>query len=162
MAIPYTDKIGFFDYNDSSLPQSILVDTYTRLDNDTLGIYTNIAYKPTSMTTLWNSTTNQFDFSELSLGDMLDIRIDVDVTTSNSNQDVNLKLVLGIGGDSYDLELDFISPKTAGTYKMVSYTGVYMGDINTLNNPGEIQIRSDNAITSGVNVNGWYCKVVRR
>lgn len=163
MDAPHTSKVGFVDYNNAGGAQTHNgSEGFKKLTNDTLGSFTNTAYFPTGMTTLWNSTFNQFDFTELSLGDMVDIRIDILVTTSGANQNVELQLQLGIGGSPYTIELDFISPKSAGTYKMVSYTGIYMGDINTLGNPGEVQLNTDASMTNGITVNGWYSKITRR
>lgn len=157
-------KAGFVDYNDLATTATPIthsgVGGYIALTNDTLGSYTNTNYLPTGITTLWNTTNNQLDFSELSLGDMVDVRIDIQITTSVPNQDVNLKFRLAIGGFSYDLTFHHVSPKAAGTYNIVRYIGLYMGDNNTLNNPAEIMIDSD--ASCDIKVNGWYCKITRR
>ena len=160
---PYTDKIGFFDYNHGGGTQTHTGSGgYIKLLNDTAGAFTNTVYKPTNMTTIWDEINNQFDFTELSLGDMVDFRVDLIVTTSGANQNVSVQIELGIGGSPYTLDIDFISPKTSGTYKLISYTGIYMGDNNTLNNPAEIQLDTDASMTDGITVNGWYCKIHRR
>lgn len=164
LGVLHQSRVGFFDYNDLATTGSPIThngsEGFKKLTNDGLGAFTNINYKPLGMTTLWDTTASQFDFSELSLGDMVDIRIDVDVTTTSPNQDTSIQLLLGIGGSPYTLEIDEISPKTARTKKMLSYTGIYMGDANTLNNPGEFQIDTDSNAT--ITVNGWYLKVTRR
>lgn len=164
LGVLHQSRVGFFDYNDSATVGTPIThngsEGFKKLTNDGLGAFTSTDYKPLGMTTLWNAVTNQLDFSELSLGDMVDIRIDVDVTTTSPNQDTSVQLQLGIGGSPYTLELDEISPKTARTKKMLSYTGIYMGDANTLNNPGEFQLDTDSNAT--IVVNGWYLKVTRR
>lgn len=159
----FKKKVGFFDYNDTGTAQSVLVNTFTKLTNDTLGSFTNTSYTPTGVTDIWDEINNQIDFSQLSLGDTVDIRVDVDVTTTSPNQDISIQLLMAVGsGASYPIELDFMSPKSSGTYKILSYNGIYMGDTNTLNFPAEIQLKSDTAITSGIVVNGWYIRVIKR
>lgn len=157
-------KVGFFDYNDAATGGTPIShngsEGYKKLTNDGAGAFTNLTYIPVGMTTLWNTTTNQFDFSELSLGDMIDLRVDIDVTTTAPNQEVVVRVTLAIGGVPYSLEVDRAVFKSAGTYKMLSYTGGYMGDANTLDNAGEVQLDTDDAAT--VTVQGWYCKVTRR
>lgn len=157
-------KVGFVDYNDLATATTAITHSgsggYIKLTNDISGAYTNTSYFPTGITTLWNTTNNQLDFTELSLGDMVDIRVDIVVTTTANNQDVDLKFRLGIGGSAYDLVFHHVSPKAAGTYNIVRYMGLYMGDTNTLNNPAEIMIDTD--ASADIKVNGWYCKITRR
>lgn len=157
-------KVGFFDYNDLATTTTPITHTgsggYIQLTNDTLGAFTNTTYKPNGMTQMWNSTTNRFDFAELTLGDMVDLRVDCDVTTTSPNQEVIVRLQLGIGGTTYTLELDRAVYKTAGTYRLVSYTGFYMGDTNTISNAGEIQLDTDSSLNT--KVNGWYLKITKR
>ena len=43
--------------------------------NDKFGVYTNTTYVPTGVTSLFNSTTNQFDFSQLNVGDELKVKV---------------------------------------------------------------------------------------
>ena len=160
----YASKIGFVDYNDLNTATTAIThngsEGYKKLTNDTLGDYTQTAYLPIGMTTLWDSVNNQLDFTELTLGTTVDIRVDILITTTANNQDVNLKFRLAIGGFPYDLAFHHMSPKAAGTYSIVRYIGIYMGDSNTLDNPAEIMIDTDASAT--IVVNGWYCKIVKR
>ena len=158
-------KIGFFDYNDLATATTPISVTggggYVDLTNDGAGSFTNTTYKPTSMTTIWNTGTNLFDFSELSLGDELSIRIDVDVVTSSVNTEIDIKLLLANGGTPYDiLFLNATDIKATGTYKFVQLNKIYMGDANTLDNTAKFQIQSDKTCT--VKVVGWYVSVHKR
>lgn len=158
-------KVGFFDYNDLATATTPIThngaEGYKQLTNDGAGAFTQLGYAPTGMTTLWNTVTNQLDFSELSLGDMIDLRVDVDVTTTTPNQEVSIRLDVAIGTvGNFQLELDRRTFKSAGTYKLIRYIGGYIGNAFTNDNPAEIQLDSDAACT--VLVDGWYCKVTRR
>lgn len=153
---------GFADYNDAATaltPISPTASTWTKMTNDTLGGFTNTAYLPTGVTDLWDESANQFDFTQLSLGDQVDIRFDFSSATTSVNQVVKARLQLGIGGSPYTLEFEDNIFKTVGTYPNVRWLGVYMGDANTRDNPAELQVWSD-ATSTFVN-NGFYIRVIR-
>lgn len=157
-------KIGFVDYNDLATATTPIVVpstlSFVDLINDTLGEYTIRDYLPLDTSDIWDKTTNRFDFSQLSLGTMLDIRVDIDVTTTSANQYV--ELVLELGTDIYPYEVSFYSGtyKTAGIYKISRYNGVYIGNITTSNGAGRFRIKSDGDAT--VKVNGWYVKITTK
>ena len=155
---------GIIDYNDSATavtPISVpsgLVDV--DITNDGLGPFTNKAYAPVGVTDIWDSNTNLFDFSQLSVGDMIDIRLDLTVTTTSPNQLVEIDLVLGVGGFQYYIPFSRNTYKNAATQSVNRYNGIYMGDLNTLNNAAKFVVRSDSPAL--VVVNGWYCKILKR
>jgi hypothetical protein len=154
--------IGLFDYNDlatATTPISVTGGAgYVYLTNDELGAFTNKLYPPTGVTDVWDATAQKFDFDDLVLGDMIDIRIDIDVTTTGANTVFDVVLELATDGSSYDILWDTQNVKSAGTVKVNQYNGIYMGDLNTLNNRARFKIQSDANTT--VKVNGWYCKVL--
>lgn len=156
---------GFVDYNDlatATTPINVVAATPTVLTNDGAGAFTNKTYLPLDMTDIWNAVTDTFDWTELKLGDMIDIRLDVVVTTTQPNQEVSIDLELAQGtGNEYNIP--FITDqqfKTTGVHPVNRFNGIYMGDTNTLNNAAQFKITSDDACT--VKVNGWYCKIIRR
>lgn len=148
---------GTLDYNDlatATTPISVTADVETKLTNDTAGAYTNILYPPPGVTSLWNSTTNQLDFGELSLGDQIEIRMDVEITTTSPSTHVILDTHLGVGqAGEYAIPFGDATFKLAGTYQLTRYTAVYMGNSLTLDNPGEFNIKADANVT--VKVNGF-------
>jgi hypothetical protein len=155
---------GLLDYNDlgtTASPIAVSADTATVLTNDELGAFTNKSYLPVGVTDVWVAGSDTFDWSELKLGDMIDIRLDIDVITTSVNTELKVDLVLAIGGFSYPipwvLETNY---KTTGTHKINVYNGVYIGDTNTLDNGARFEITSDSACT--VVVNGWYVKIIAR
>ena len=159
------DRTGFFDYNDlatTGTPIAVTPGTSPlALTNDELGAFTNKTYPPIGVTDVWDASGGVFDWSELSLGDTVDIRLDVDVITTSVNTEIKIDLHLGTGGGVYTipwiLETNF---KTTGTHKLNRFNGIYMGDINTRDNGGQFMITTDSNCT--VVVNGWYCRVIRR
>ena len=154
-------RMGFVDYNDlatQTTPISVPSGTPTVVTNDVAGPFTSTAYAPTPVTDIWDEVGNAFDFTQLALGDAVDIRFEIEVTTTSANQTVQVVLELGQGGSPYNIPFSFDLFKTAGAYTLSRYTGIYMGDANTLNNPGQFKITSDSSCT--VKVAGWYCKIL--
>lgn len=156
---------GLFDYNDAATASSPISITggggSVALTNDELGSFTNKLFPPVGVADVWDESTDLFDWSDLKLGDMVDIRIDVDVITTSVNTEIKIDLHLGTGGSSYTipwmLETNY---KNTGTHKVNRYNGIYMGDTNTLDNGGQFKMSSDKDCT--VIVNGWYCKIIKR
>lgn len=157
-------EVGFVDYNDLATATTPIIipntSTYIPLTNDGLGDFTNKAYVPSGITDIWDASLNTFDWSELALGDMVDIRLDIVVETANNNQEVLVALELGSGGFAYDIPYAHLVFKTAGTYQVNRFNGIYIGDTNTLDNGGRFKVSSDGNAT--VVVNGWYCRIIKK
>jgi len=156
-------RIGLFDYNDfatTGTPVVCSAGVATLLPNDGAGSLTNKAYAPTGVTDVYDEI-DSFDWSQLKLGDMVDIRLDVALTTASVNTTIHLNLHLGAGGGAYTIPfISGLDIKDVGTHNLNIYNGIYLGDTNTLNNGGQFKIDCDKAST--VVVNGWYCKVLAR
>lgn len=155
-------KSGFIDYNDSgtSIPVT-LGSSPVVMTNNAAGASTNKAYAPIGVTDVWDTTTNKFDWSDLKLGDMVDIRLEFVLTTTNVNTEIEVDLHLGTGAGSY--LIPFIieqNYKNTGVRTVSRFNSIYMGDTNTLNNGGQFKINSDKDCS--IVVNGWYCKIIRR
>lgn len=156
---------GWADYNDNATSGTPLSVTgggaAVALTNDTLGTFTNTSNLPDGVTSLWNPSTNKFVWTDLKIGDMVDIRLDITITTASSNTSVNVLLHLGAGGGAYTIP--FIQEhnfKTSGTHQITRFNSIYMGDSNTLNNGGQFKITADANCT--VTVNGWYVRCIRK
>lgn len=153
--------VGFFDYNHGSGTQE-----YTSGDlfliNDGTGINTNKAFAPEGITDVWDSTLNQFSFSDLSLGDTIDLRLDLSITTTSPNQTVNTALRLGYGqAGSYDIPFTIDNQvKSVGTVRFVVFNSLYMGDVLTRDNPAKFVFKSDQAAT--ITVSGWYVRIFKK
>lgn len=156
---------GWADYNDNATSGTPLSVTgggaAVVLTNDTLGTYTNTSNLPDGVTSLWNPSTNKFVWTDLKIGDMVDIRLDITITTASSNTSVNVLLHLGTGGGAYTIP--FIQEhnfKTSGIHQITRFNSIYMGDSNTLNNGGQFKMTADSNCT--VTVNGWYVRCIRK
>ena len=154
---------GLVDYNDlatQTTPITALAGVPTLLTNDGAGPFTNDAYLPDGITGVYDNV-DTFDWTQLKLGDMIDIRLDIIVTTASPNTTVEVHLNLGTGAGSYSIpfvtDADF---KTAQPHTVNKFNGIYLGDNNTLDNGGQFIVTCDK--TSTVIVNGYYIKIIRR
>jgi len=156
---------GWADYADAATTGSPIAVTAvpTALTNDGLGVDTNTKYLPISgngITQLWNTSSNGFDFSDLNVGDMLEIRMDIDVITASNNTAVDVNLHMGSGGA---VIVPFISQqnfKTTGTFEVIRYMGLYIGSEDVRDTLAQLKISADKNCTCIVN--GWYIKATRR
>jgi hypothetical protein len=154
-------EIGTLDYNDLATQTTPIAVTGNGSDHkitiDGEGAYTNKLYPPIGVTDVWDVDNDQFDFSQLSLGDHITIRVSVIVTTLSNFTDVHLAAFLGIGVSEYEVHLIRESYKSTGTYELSATAAIYMGNELTLDNPGEIRIHADANIT--VEVVGVACLI---
>ena len=156
---------GIYDYNDlgttaSPIPLTV-AGTWYKLTNDGAGAFTNKTYALAGLADIWDVATGQFNWNNgtlLSLGDTVDIRVDVDIITTGANKAVEVDIELGIGGSPYKLPIIPLENfKTAGTYHDVRLMSIYLGDTNTLNFPAQIEATADGTGVTVV-VNGWYIR----
>jgi hypothetical protein len=161
---PISYTTGFWDYNDLATQTTPFTITggagYVNLPNDGLGTYSLSTYKPDGLTDIWLAGESAFDFSELALGDQVEIRFTANVATTVNNTHLSAKLRLG-NASPYDLtiitEQDI---KAAGTYQLSRYTKFYIGNTDTLNGKGHLQMSASNNVS--VVIEGWYVSVLRR
>ena len=152
---------GFADYNAATTPIAITANTWTKLLNNGSGPLTKTDALPSGVTALWNTTTSQFNFTELPLNSMVDARYDITITTTAANQTLELAVKLAIGSPAeYQSQRLIQQFKTAGTYNIVVFGASYIGSNDVKNNPGEVLLRTDAIAT--VVVNGWYIRAFKK
>lgn len=151
---------GVQDFQDTATATTpvdlTLADTWYDLPNDGLGPLSSQAQAIVGHGAIFNTSTGEFGFSDLSVGDMVFFRIDVEFTTGSPNTSAALRLVFG---PSFGFTLPFQrnSYKTAvsgDNGRVVRYFPFQMKSTDTLNNPAKLQAMSDDAGDS-VKVNGW-------
>lgn len=158
------NSVGYFDYNDSitqTTPLNAVTNVPLKLTNDTEGANTSTSENPYGVSYVWDYTTNQFNFSELSVGDTIDVRIHVQVTTTTSNQKVVLSAKFGIGSVAeFENSIYESVFKTAGIHEISFVAPFYMGSTYITDYPAELYLTTDASAT--VKVNGWYIRIIRR
>lgn len=158
-------RMGYHNYEDTATAITPIVlspvSTFVKLTNDELGPVTQKIFALPEVTDTWNSITNQFDFSDLSIGDVISLRFDLQVTTTGANHEIKIKLDLGIGGIPFTIPLEDAEFRTTGTHDIVRTINLFIGDANVQNFPAEILASSDSA-TDSVIIRGWLIETVSR
>ena len=156
---------GWADYEDVATigtPINVTA-TPTVLTNDGTGVNTNTKYLPVGdngVTQLWDTSSNGFNFSDLDVGDMVDIRMDITMIIASNNTAIDVDLYMGSGGS---IVVPFISQqnfKSTGSFEVIRYMGVYIGSADVRDSLAQLKVSADNNCTC--TVNGWYIKAIRR
>ena len=154
----------FVDYNNNAADISLTADTWTDIPNNAAGSFTNTTYKPSDLSALdlIDTSTGYLDFTGLELGTQLLIRSDVTVTPQTNNSLLELRYLLGAGANQYPLlfwseRLD--SGSGIGYSRVVPFP-IYMGDTNTRDNAGRLQVKLSSAGT--LSNAGVYISILKR
>lgn len=155
--------MGFWDYNDTATTGTpialTLAGTEYQLTNNGLGANTLKVYRLPTVTDIFNTSTNYFQFIGLQLGDVVDMRVDIEITTASANNVVEVLMEFGIGATPYKLSFEQKYFKSAGTHKLTIPISFYMGNSITLANPARLLAKND-TVGSTVKVNGWYVRAI--
>ena len=93
------DQFGWQNYEDvttQSTPIALTVaDTWYDLTNDGAGSLSSEVFAPNGNGPIWDTATNAFDFTDLAVGDIVRIRVDVEFVTSATNHRVEMRLTFG-------------------------------------------------------------------
>ena len=152
---------GYAVYEDSKVTTTTLAaGVFTIVPNDALGTNTTNAYLPLGVTNLWNPGTSSFDFSELAVGDAVEMRIIVQPTTTSNNTEIELDLFLGSGGAQY--KVPFITTQNfqfAGLFEATRYTSFPIRDEDTRTSPAQFKAIADKNCT--LQTDDFFVKVTR-
>ena len=152
---------GYAVYEDSKVTTTTLAaGVFTIIPNDALGTNTTNAYLPLGVTNLWNAGTSSFDFSELAVGDAVEMRIIVQPTTTSNNTEIELDLFLGSGGAQY--KVPFITTQNfqfAGLSEATRYTSFPIRDEDTRTSPAQFKAIADKNCT--LQTDDFFVKVTR-
>ena len=152
---------GYAIYEDSRVTTTTLAaGVFTVIPNDALGANTTNTYLPLGVTNLWNAGTSSFDFSELAVGDAVEMRIIVQPTTASNNTEIELDLFLGSGGAQY--KVPFITTQNfqfAGVSEATRYTSFPIRDEDTRTSPAQFKAIADKNCT--LQTDDFFVKVTR-
>ena len=134
---------GFVDYNHDNGSISLSADVWTDVPNNAAGAFTNTAYKPADVTSLLDTSTGHLDFSDLSLGSEILVRNDFTVVPNTNNSLLEVRYLLGTGAGEYQLLFwsERLDSGSGIDYQRVIPFPIYMGDLNTRDNPGKLQVK---------------------
>lgn len=150
---------GVQDFQDTATattPLALTSGAWTDLPNDGLGPLSSQAWAVPGHGPLFNTSTGEFEFDDLKVGDMLHFRCDVEFITTKPNVTCGLRLLFG-PSYVFALEFDFSSFKSAasgGFGQRVPYKSFQMKGTQTTENPAKFQAYTDDTGTTAI-VNGW-------
>lgn len=152
---------GWEDYDDaatSGTPIALtLAATEYKLTNDGLGPVTDVTYRLPGNTAIWDTSTNQFDFSSLNVGDFVTLRVDITPTTGGANHELTLRMNFAIGGAiPFSLLIQKNNIKTASTSQITRYFSFFIGGTDVRDNPAELTMECSNTGATVI-VQGWLC-----
>jgi hypothetical protein len=152
---PFLNSIGSFLYADlatQTTPLNGIANVEKNLTNDIDGVETDLSNSPYGVSTTWNSATNRLDFSQLSIGDVVDLRVFLSVTTTVANQNIQVYARVGLGTTS---EKDFLIGSTlrttAGLFIFEEELKIVISKEDYITAIGEIYLFSENNSTIKVN-----------
>lgn len=159
----YFSAVGGFYYADLTTQTTALAYTTgdLQLENDIEGDDTFLSQPPYGITGVWDEGTNTFDFSQLSIGDEIILRVDLNVTTSAANQTSNVKILLGEGtADEKTLVLDTFYTETAGATIMTSKIHFDIRNENQRVTAAKLLFSSD--ASADIEVVGFHPYIIRK
>jgi|GEM_PF-6794130 len=131
------------------------------LTNDGADARTTADYLPDGVTSLWDTSTNRFDFSELPIGSILHINTITTFITSAANQEIVLQYIKAIGDTAEEVfPLWYGQFKTAGTYTISNRLSIPIADTSFTTLPGGVQFSSPNDCS--IKVYGWFLEAYIR
>ena len=156
---------GYFHVADlatQTTPLAFVASTPLQLTNDGGGAFTNYEQAPYGVSSIWNTSTNKFEFEKLSVGDAILISADLSISTTSVNQNLRLYIKLGIGTPSErDLLIDSWNEKSVVTFEeFIKDVSFSIDNEDWRDAPAEIYILSDD--DGSVKVNGWYVPIIRK
>ena len=138
---------GFVDYNDTATaitPITLPANTWVSITNNGAGAFTNTSYLPPGITRMMDTSNGKFLVDELALGSFFVVRNDFTITPSTNNAIVEQRYVLGAGANEYVLEA-ILGRLDSGSGKGYRFSlkpdFLYVGDLNTQQNPITLQIK---------------------
>ena len=138
---------GFQDYSNTLGPFQALANVWTTVGNNGLGAQTNKAYTVDGVLETMDAA-GRLDFQYLSIGDGLIVRTDLVVASTVNGAHFDIRWNLGTASP-YSLENSVgVVHRGAGVaHEFVFLSYLYVGDANTADGFGELQVKCTDAAT---------------
>ena len=155
----YDKKFGVWNYQHDGGSQAITSSVWTPVENDGLGANTITTFALTGVD-IYDITSQQFDYTDLTLADTIDYRFDANITTSSVNQVIAVRLVISYGSLNIPLTFIYNTFKSVGTYPLFGSLRSPILTELVRTNPARIEIYSDDALT--LDLNGYNIQVTKQ
>jgi hypothetical protein len=159
--VPTNATCGSFDIQHGASTQAYTSGSgFVKVLNDATGANTRSDLAPDGVSIVWDAVNSQFSFSQFSVGDNIEVRVDISLTTTAANQEALARLYFDNGGSTFSLQFGRAQFKSAGTYNYTLSRRFYLGADSVKNNPVEVQFSSDANAT--IDLNGYAVLCERR
>lgn len=138
--------------NDAAVLNYTSVGNQVDVPNDLAGTDTDNTYAPGGVTSVYTGS-DEFDFSELNVGDAITLKVDIDLVTTASDQVAELFFVTAEGTATEKAHpITRQSFASAGTYtNVVGEVTIHVNHADIPSNPGHITFKSGSNATVTVN-----------
>lgn len=153
---------GHYDYNNSAATQSVTAGSWVKLTNNGLGTLTDTSQKVIGIDNMYNISTQQFDFSSLSIGDQVRFRFTAVYTILSNNTETGARMNMAVGhASNYQIQVRPDSNfKSTGTETTTCEMTVTMDNQFTIDYPAQLEMHCDNNLQ--IQVTGYKIFVNKR
>lgn len=155
----YDKKFGVWNLAHGGGSQTITSSVWTPVENDTLGANTITTFGLT-VVDIYDGTSQLFGFSDLTLADSIEYRVDGEITTTSAYQVVQLRVVISFGVLNIPLNLYYNTFKSAGTYPVFATLRSPLLTESVRTNPARIEIFTDAGAT--LDLKGYNVQVTKQ
>ena len=152
-------SFGVYNYQNTLSAITVPATTWTTITNNGAGSDTLTTGGITGVD-IYNTTTNQFNFTGLSVFDSIDYVFNGTVATTSVNQEVRLRLLIGVGTLDIPIEFSEIAHKTVGNHNVGAFLQNHLFTSAIKAAPAEIQVWSEAAAT--LTVDRFFVKASKR
>ncbi len=159
----YVTCVGSLFYQDLATittPLTFVNNVEKKLVNDKAGSATDTTQPPYGISSTWNSTTNQFDFTQLTLGDLVTVRVSGEIVLQ-ANESYKFVFKVGVGSASSTTFYTTAGfQKDAGTYPVSVSIPFSLYKTDFIDYPSEVYLLSEGTGTFGkITI---YTEIVRK
>lgn len=155
----YDKKFGVWNYQHDGGSQAITSSVWTPVENDGLGANTITTFALSGVD-IYDLMSQRFDYTDLTLADSIEYRVDGDITTTSAYQVVQLRVVISFGDLNIPLNLYYNTFKAAGTYPVFATLRSPLLTESVRTNPARIEIFTDAGAT--LDLKGYNIQVTKQ
>lgn len=131
---------GFFNYQNTGAVQTLVANTWTTLQNNALGSFTELSFAPDGVSSMLDSTTGRIKLDGLKVGDQVNIRQMISSMGYVNNMPVTFRNYAGQTGQQYAIPF-------GSTVLMNTGAGVVIGPYAV---ESRMYIRDENTRLGGI------------
>ena len=156
----YLNAFGWGVYQDETTQTTPLAYTtgLLQITNDGDGAKTQKTYFPFGVSDTFNVSTNEFDFSQFNIGDVVRLEVNLEVTTTVTNQNVAIDFKSAIGGALEETNRVYENELSAiGVLSVNFVTEILIKNSDVVSLPSQLLFSSNDVCDIAVNTFKTVC-----